>query len=94
MNQVSEQQVNQRFNIASIGSSAPKALKTNDDKGHNLEMPIINYPPEEWHQLSSAQKSSMQKHQSQDTSAEQGHGGDCKHNCSKLLAQGYNPPGQ
>ncbi len=59
MNQISHQQINQYYNIASW-QQCPQDLET----GLNildLEMPLIHYKPEECAQLSSAQKSSIRK---------------------------------
>ncbi len=50
MNQVTHQQVNQQLNIASVGSGAPGRLKTKDERGNNLEMPLIEYSSEQWAQ--------------------------------------------
>ncbi len=62
MNQVEHHQVNQQLNIASICIGAPGHLWTCDDQGNDLEILLICYLPEEWAQLSSAQKSSIHKH--------------------------------
>ncbi len=79
MNQVTHQQVNQQLNIASVGSGTVGKLKTFDDCGNNLEMPLICYLPEEWAQLSSTQKSSICKHQAQTGGDGHDHGGKHKH---------------
>ncbi len=57
MNQVTHQQGNQHLNFDHVNSGANKSLKTKGDQGHNLEMPVINYSPEVWTQLSSANSS-------------------------------------
>ncbi len=62
MNQVSHQQVNQPLHIGSVGSVTTCCLKTPNDCGQDLEMPLIEYLPEDWAQLLSAQKSSICKH--------------------------------
>ncbi len=64
MNQVMHHQVNQQLHVASVGSGAPGLLKTRNDCGHDLEMPLIEYLREEWAQLSSAQKTSICKRHS------------------------------
>ncbi len=51
MNQVLHHQVNQQIHIASVGSGASGSLKTHNDHGKNLEMPLIWYLPKEWTQL-------------------------------------------
>ncbi len=53
MNQVTHHQVNQQLNIASVGSGTPGCLKTCNNCGNDLKMPIIEYLHEEWAQLSS-----------------------------------------
>ncbi len=59
MPQVAHQQVNKQLSISSVGNSTACRLKTCDDEGHDLEMPLICYSPKEWAKLSSAQKSSI-----------------------------------
>ncbi len=76
MNQVLHQKADQHLNIANVGSSASKTLKTKDDKGQDLDMPVVQYPPEQW--LSNAEKASMRKHYTPGCSAGHGNGGDCK----------------
>ena len=64
MNQVTHQQVNQQLNIASVDTGATVGagrLKTKDARGNDLEMPLIQYTPEQWAQLSSQQKNSIRK---------------------------------
>ncbi len=61
MNQVTHHQVNQQLNIASVDSGTPSCLKTCDDWGNDLEMPLIEYLCEEWAQLSLTQKTSICK---------------------------------
>ncbi len=61
MNQVQHQQVDQQLNMASVGRGAPAQLRTCDDQGNDLKIPLVVYTPEEWAQLLSAQKSSIRK---------------------------------
>lgn len=61
MNQVTHQQVNQQINIVSVGSGAPNCLKTKDKCHNNIVMPLVEYTNEQWAQLSSGQKTSIQK---------------------------------
>ncbi len=62
MNQVTHQQVNQQLHIDSVDSGAPTCLKTKDEHGNNLEMPLVEYSNAQWAQLSSAKKTSIRKH--------------------------------
>ncbi len=61
MNQVQHHQVNQQLNIDSVGSGASGRLRTRDDQGNDLKMPLVHYLPKEWAQLLSTQKSSICK---------------------------------
>ncbi len=60
MTQVLHQKVNEHLDIVSIGSSSPKTLKTNYDKGQELYMPVIYYLHEQWAHFSSAQSTEGQ----------------------------------
>ncbi len=61
MHQVLHQQVNQSLLISSMGSDTAGYLKTRNDCGKDLEMPLDDYLPKDWAQLLPAQKSIIQK---------------------------------
>ncbi len=43
INEVIHQKVYQCLNITSMGNSAPKTLKTKDQKGQDLDISAVNY---------------------------------------------------
>ena len=63
--QVSYQQQNRRLNVAAVARAPAAAsggnLVTKDQQGNDLEMPAVFYSPDQWAQLSAAQKTSVRK---------------------------------